>query len=144
MSNNVVMKKLEDLPKKVDYKVPDGYFDSLPGRIQAKVTAGKKPAWQFSLGLTMRYAVPLAALVGIGIFWYNQNNNSIVDELAEIDENQLSWFLEETELTTDELASSVSWTTEDLDALEEEVYNAVDLSGKGLDVVIDEFELENL
>ena len=137
------MKKLEDLPKHVNYKVPDGYFDSLPGRIQAKVSEGREPAWRFNLGFSLRYALPLVALLGVGIFWYNQSNDSITDELAEIDENQLAWFLEDPELTSEELAETVVWTTEDLDALEEEVYNAVDVSGEGLDVVIDELDLEN-
>jgi hypothetical protein len=137
------MKKLEDLPKRVDYKVPDGYFDSLPGRVQAKISAGKKAGWQFNLGLYIRYALPMMALLGIGIFWYNQSNQSIETQLLGIDERQLEWFIEE-DLTSEELAERVSWSAEDLEALEEEVYEAIDASGKGLDVVLDDLDLENI
>ena len=137
------MKKLEDLPKHVDYKVPDGYFDSLPGRVQARISAGTERSWQFNLGLSMRYALPLVVLLAVGIFWYNQSNESLETQLQKIDETQLTWFIDD-DLTSEELAENVSWSDEDLEALEEEVYNAMDASGEGLDVVIDEFDLENI
>ena len=137
------MKKLEDLPKRVDYKVPDGYFDSLPGRVQARVNAGNERSWRFNLGLSMRYALPLVVLLGIGIFWYNQSNQSIETQLSGIDEGQLEWFIDD-DLTSEELVENVSWSPEDLEALEDEVYNALDASGEGLDVVIEEFDLENI
>jgi membrane carboxypeptidase/penicillin-binding protein PbpC len=137
------MKKLDDLTKKLDYKVPEGYFDSLPGRIQSRVTSGKSASWRFNLGFSMRYALPLVALVAVGIVWYNRANESMYEQLEKIDENQLTWFLDESDLTSEELADNVTWSTEDLDALEEEVFNAMDESGEGLDIVIDELDLEN-
>jgi hypothetical protein len=137
------MKKLEDLPKRADYKVPEGYFDSLPGRVQARIGSGTQRSWRLNLGLSLRYALPLVALLVIGVFWYNQTNESIEAQLQEIDETELTWFIDE-DLTSEELVENVTWSTEDLDALEEEVYNVMDASGEGLDVVIDEFDLENI
>ena len=32
------MKKLEDIPKKEIFDVPDGYFEKLPGKIQARIS----------------------------------------------------------------------------------------------------------
>ena len=138
------MKKLEDLPKRADYKVPDGYFDELPMRIQDRISAGKRPAWDLTPRFVLRYAVPLIALLAIGTFWYVQSNQSIVDQLAKIDETQLSFFIEDPDLTSEELAENYTWTTADLEELEAEVFSVLDASADELDNVIDELDLENL
>lgn len=137
------MKKLDDLPRRVDYQVPEDYFDNLPARIQSRIPLGKRPSWRFNPGLSMRYALPLLALLVLGVFWYDRSNESVYEQLNRIDEHQLSWFLEDPDLTSEELAANVMWSTEDLDALEGEVFNAIDASGQGLDVSIDELDLEN-
>ena len=36
------MKKLEEIPKKEVFKVPEGYFENLPGIIQARVAQQNK------------------------------------------------------------------------------------------------------
>jgi len=137
------MKKLEDLPRKADFKVPDKYFDELPTRIQARINAGKStPA--FVPRFALRYALPLIGLIAIGLFWYNQSNQSITDELAKIDEAQLSFFIDDPDLTSEELAENVTWSSDDLEALEQEVYDVLDASSEGLDIVIDELDFENL
>ena len=138
------MKKLEDLPKRADYKVPDKYFDELPMRIQARIDAGRKPRWVLTPRLAIRYALPLMALLAIGIFWYERSNDSIVEQLEKIDEEQLSYFIDDPDLTSEELVENVTWSTSDLEALEEQVYDVLDASDAGLDVLIDEMDLENL
>jgi hypothetical protein len=139
------MKKLEDLPKKVDFQVPDRYFDELPARIQNRIGASPNPRWQFTPRLALRYALPLLALLAIGIIWYDRSSKpTLITELEKIDEVQLSFFIEDPELTSEELAENVVWSTADLDALEEEVYDVLDASGEELDGIIDEMELENL
>lgn len=139
------MKKLEDLPKKVDFKVPDRYFDELPLRIQNRIAAGKTHRLQFTPRFAVRYALPLLALLTIGIIWYDRSNDpTLITELEKIDEVQLSFFIEDPDLTSEELTENVTWSTADLDALEEQIYDVLDASGEDLEVIIDELELENL
>jgi hypothetical protein len=58
------MKNLENIPKKNIYEVPEGYFDKLPGIIQARIAAEtpetkKSPFFLYSI----RFALP-ALLIG--------------------------------------------------------------------------------
>jgi hypothetical protein len=68
MDNNKF--NLDDLPKKLPFNVPDGYFDKLPSTIQARIPVGveKKPfflfGWQRSLVATTAMSL-LAFLVWI-------------------------------------------------------------------------------
>jgi hypothetical protein len=139
------MKKLEDLPKRTDFKVPEGYFEDLPSRIQTRIS-GAAPKRALAVPIyALRYALPLAAVLALGVFWYVQTNSSTIqDELATFNEAQLAEFLEEPDLTSEELAESVTWTSNDLDALEEEVYDVIDTSTEELDFLIDELDLENI
>ena len=46
------MKKLEDIPKKQNFEVPEGYFEKLPGIIQSRVTQQhKEKSWGFDAPL---------------------------------------------------------------------------------------------
>ena len=66
------MKKLEDISKENIYKIPEGYFDKLPGIIQSR-TALKNQA-ETSLAFLMpalRYSIPVLVLVTAAfIFFY--------------------------------------------------------------------------
>lgn len=138
------MKKLDDLPKHVDYKVPDGYFDQLPLRIQNRIGSPHRHGWKPGIAWATRLAIPAIIILAAGALWYQQANNSIVDRLEKMDAEQLSFFVEDPDLTSEELIEDVTWTTDDLDALEQEVFNVLDESGDGLEIIIDELELENL
>jgi hypothetical protein len=138
------MKKLQDLPKKVDFKVPEGYFDELPTRVQNRISSGVGRKWQFSPVFALRYALPLVALVAIGIIWYDRSNDTIITELEKIDETQLRFFIDDPDLTSEELTENVTWSSADLDALEEEVYDVLNASNEELDVIIDELDFETL
>lgn len=138
------MKRLEDIPKKVDFKAPDGYFDSLPTRIQSRIAARKKKAWQSNLGFSFRYALPVVALVALGIFWYQRDQADMWSSLENIEEVQIAMFLDDPDLTSEELAESVTWTSEDLDELEQDVFETLETSGNDLDALLDEIDLENL
>ena len=124
------MKKLEDIPKKDVFKVPDGYFEDLPGIIQARVAqpetdAAIRPvsshAWRYALACTI-FAVA-------GVFWLTRDDNAQTPEsiLASIDTADLVAYLNNDDLTTEELLNQVSLDAEDADQIEEEVY------GQGLE-----------
>lgn len=134
---------MEDLPKRVNFKVPDGYFDDLPGRIQNRVASAPKTSWWSSRAVALRVALPVITLLTVGIFWYMQSTESVYEKLGDIDEAQLAWFVDDQGTTIEELIEGEAWTTEELDALEDEVFSTLDASGDGLDVVVDDLELEN-
>lgn len=123
------MKKLEDIPKNNPFSVPDGYFDKLPGVIQARVAEStqkqSRPFFQYAL----RVALPVVALVIVAVVYFmpstRENYNDI---LASVDTEQLTAYLEESDLTVDELLDGAELDEESVEAIEAEVYfNDIDL-----------------
>src|SRR5258708_34406657 len=104
------MKKLEDIPKKNFFEVPEGYFDHLPEIIQSRLSVSRRaPVMIHSWTRALRYALPLTALVAAGIFWdqnYSGSSSAGVDveaELASSHSDQRTANLREHEVTMDEL-----------------------------------------
>lgn len=140
------MKKLEDIPKKSPFEVPDGYFDRLPSVIQSRVTETKKnKAYQWSF--SVRYALPILILAGIGIFWFNNKPsvNSYEEfeiELESVQPDQLSIYLDDSDLSTEDLVETVTWSEEDLKDLEDHVYSTMEVTGDELEKVLDEYDIK--
>ncbi len=136
------MKRLEDIPKKNIFQVPDGYFEKLPGVIQARVAKPEKAVWFVPV---LKYALPVLAVVVLGILWFsNPKGNSFDEQLASIQTEQLIAYLDDSDLNFDELTESVTWSETDLVELEETVFNSFDFAGDELDVLMDELiETEN-
>ncbi|MBL7871279.1 MAG: hypothetical protein JNM78_06695 [Cyclobacteriaceae bacterium] len=134
------MKKLEDIPKKNIFEVPEGYFEKLPGIIQARVTKPEPVAvrvWVISL----KYALPLIAAMAVGIFWFsNQSEKSFNEQLASIQTEQLIAYLNDADLQIDNLSETVTWDEIDLIELEEKVYSSFEITGAELDLLLEEFK----
>lgn len=129
------MKKLEDIPKKEIFNVPEGYFDKLPTQIQSRVATGQKRNFTF-IG-SLKYALPVVTLLVVGIFWFYpaQQQQDSTAMLAAVNTEDLVAYLNESDLSTDEVLESVDFNATDLDDIEGSVY----------DVNADEKEsLENL
>jgi hypothetical protein len=140
------MKKLEDIPKKNIFEVPDGYFDKLPGMVQARVAKrSAMPAWNLSWGWSFRYALPVLMLMAVGIFWFRSGsmvNTDYESEMARIQTDQLAVFLDDHDLTTDDLVESMTWSTSDLNELEKSVYDTYHVSHQEIEKVLDEYNVE--
>jgi hypothetical protein len=137
------MKKLEEIPKKEVFEVPVGYFDKLPGVIQARVAKpGRTPL--FRLAPAMRYALPVLIAACVGLFWYQQNRSpqSIGIQLEAIDEAQLVLFLEDEDLRVEDLVESITWSADEVAELEEQVYSTFETSSEELEMLINEVEFE--
>jgi hypothetical protein len=137
------MKKLEDIPKKEVFNVPEGYFDKLPGIIQARVAKPEKersPVWGFAL----RYALPTVVLLAVGIVWFNQTHKVVDAEqlLSSIQTEDLVAYLNDSDITTDELLAEVEWSDDDAKEIEGNVYD-LNLEGESLDDIVSEMELDN-
>lgn len=139
------MKKLDDIPKKNIFEVPEGYFERLPGIIQARTAApGPSPVGIPSWSRALRYAFPVVLLMGAGIFWY-QNNSlpssvNVQVELGAIGSDQLAAYLDDHELTTEDLVETVAWSSDDLNDLENAVYSGLDVPHHQLEEILDEYD----
>lgn len=134
------MKKLEDIPKKEVFNVPDGYFENLPTIIQARTVGQKKEtAFLPRFSYALRYAVPVVVLGVIGYFWLGPKSqqDSAESILASIETEDLVAYLNETDLTTEELLESVQLEASDVDEIEGEIYGE-ELSDEDFEEILDE------
>lgn len=118
------MKRLEDIPKKNIFETPEGYFDELPGIIQSRIAEKSKSTSPFpSFGLVLRYAVPVLA-IAIALFLIFRPSAPLgnPDELlASVSTEELTYYLVESDFTTDELLDMVDLSDEDINALNDEI-----------------------
>jgi hypothetical protein len=117
------MKRLEDIPKKQSFKVPDGYFDDLPMRIQARIQeADKKPSWIINYGFALKLALPIL-FVGIVsvVLWNNlSKSEDVFANLDSVPSEQLMAYLELDEITTEEIIENATFTSSTINSLYEE------------------------
>lgn len=146
--NHTTRISLEKLDKKQVFSVPNNYFESLPSIIQNKAIGStrKKLYWQRSGAL--KIALPLVLIVLIAGFWayklqsVNVNSDAnIAAMLDEVSSTELVAYIEETDMTTDEILSIVSFDNEQLNDL---TYGIDDLSDEDLDVIIDDINLDDI
>ena len=137
------MKKLEDIPKKNIFEVPEGYFEKLPGIIQSRVA---KPEFAQIFWISrLKYAIPIAAIAVIGMFWYAfQSEKTFDEQLASIQTEQLMAYLNDADLQIDDLSESVDWNEFDLEELEDKVYATFEINGNELDILMNEFSVDTL
>ncbi len=132
--------KLEDIPKKNMFKVPDGYFDQLPGIIQTRTNAApKNPVFLWSMG--WKLALPVALIAVVGVLWFSNITTTVEDELVTIDTSDLVAYLEQTELEHEDLMESLNWTVEDTNELEEMVFEEL-IPSENLDALLLEYDNE--
>ena len=119
------MKKLEDIPKKQIFEVPDGYFEKLPGIIQSRVANAPTETWRPVIRYSLQFGLPAVIILCIaGIFWFTQpqENMNAENMLASIQTEDLVSYLNEADITTDELLDHVELDAEDASTIEESVY----------------------
>jgi len=136
------MKKLEDIPKKEIFNVPEGYFENLPGIIQARVTKQDKerqirPAFSYAV----RYALAVVVLCALGIFWFTSQPQVTTAEslLASIQTEDLVAYLNDGDLTTEELLEDAMLSAEDANQIEEAVFG-IELNDKNFEDILDEID----
>lgn len=134
------MKKLEDIPKKEVFDVPEGYFEKLPGMIQSRVSkpgAISRPVWVYGL----RYALPAVILLAVAIFWFDRPGGDHSPEglLASIQTEELVAYLNDSDLTTDELLEQVHLDGMDANEIESDVYG-LNISADDLDNILDDID----
>lgn len=138
--------KLEDLPKKQVFNIPDGYFDALPEKIQSRISAQKSEVkLNFFLQYRLQYILPVVVVLMVAVAWFSSTPkaNDVSTMLASVETQDMISFLTDSDLTTDDLLDDGSFDTDDADEIETEVYN-LHLGDDGLDELLEEIEIENI
>jgi hypothetical protein len=126
------MKRLEDIPKKEIFTVPEGYFENLTSKIQARLHQehlNRKA--NVSVRSVIWYAVPLMLLIAIGIYFFQsaQKTESVEDIIATIATKDLIAYLNENDISTEEILNEIDFSEADVAEIENEIF---------------EFELDNI
>lgn len=139
------MKKLEDIPKKVIFNVPDGYFESLPAKIQARIETGRVKESSFVFRYKLQYALPVVALLVVGIYWFAESSQprDVESLLASVQTEDLVAYLNESDITTDDLIEGVEFNSTDLEEIESEVYD-LHFGDEELDIDLEDLDIENI
>lgn len=136
------MKKLEDIPKKTIFEVPDGYFDKLPSAIQARV-ASKQPVLSPRFSYALRFAVPALVLALVAVIWFRPSTQpkTAEDILAGIQTEALIDYLANSEMRLEEMINASDFSEEDVAAIEGAVYD-IQLDDEVLDGLADDYDFE--
>ena len=111
--------KLSDLPKRDPFEAPEGYFETLQSRIDARIDAGK-PAkviqvnWRY-IGYAVAASVTLLIAVPVGGQFKSSQEPTVEQLLAEVSFEDCLAYLEETELELEideilQATSSETWS----------------------------------
>jgi hypothetical protein len=136
------MKKLEDIPKKEVFKVPDGYFEKLPAIIQSRVTEHRaEKSWWLTHRFSLRLAMPILIVLAGVIFWLNRAQTELNAEniLASVQTEDLIAYLSEADLTTEELIENIELNAEEVSNIEESVYE-FQLNDTEIENILNEIE----
>lgn len=111
--------KLEDIDKDNIFKVPDSYFDKLPGRIQSKVQSGNQKfllevPWLTVLKISVSMAAILFFIFYFGPFKTQGNLPNPENLLAQVKTDDVIAYLELTDLSIDDLIEQSDLTDADL------------------------------
>jgi len=143
--------KLDDLNKKNIYKVPEGYFDELPGRIQKRIEAEKEKSafssWNLSTSLKIAApALAIALLIFFVVFQRPEKQKTLsYDEiLNEVSVDEMISYLEMTDVTTDEILEEVNPENmdESFDDIDKGIIMDEEIDNATLDALIDEYNID--
>jgi len=144
--------QINDLKKENILKVPEGYFDDLPMRIQSRIEQPKS-IWEHStLSFSIKYALPAIAIILIAYFGFLRSPSIPEYEaiLNEISTEEIVNYLAYSDVTTDEMLDNF-----DLEMLSMEITGSDDILFEDNDIddqdlidiyqelEVNEFEEEN-
>ena len=141
--------RLEDIGKRqVFTKPPDGYFEKLPGVIQAK-TAHKPRTASRTYWLTALKFAPVAGLLIFialysGVFNNPDSGQELEDMLSEVSSEDIIWYLEELEITNDEIFEEVDLKalSLEIDDMRNPLLESMDIEDEVLIELYDDYHLQ--
>ena len=141
--------RLEDIEKRqVFNKPPDGYFDKLPAIIQSKTSGVKSTRRVY--WVTLLKLAPAAALLVLIVFYSGLlKDQEVVPQfeqiLAEVSNEDIIWYLEELDLTNDEILEAVDVTalSMDINDLRDPLLEPLDIEDEALIELFDDMDLKD-
>lgn len=125
-------RKLEDIDKKNVHKIPDGYFDALPGVIQSRVAAERASSRRPSVAPSLKWALASIAMLAVGYFVFFRSTSPAAtpeELLAQVETQQLIDYLAVSDITTEEIIEGLDPNEVDLvlESTQSDLLNAPDL-----------------
>ena len=141
--------KLEDINKENVFKVPENYFEELPGRLEKRIKEEKSPESipVFTIQNVLKMAAAavfiIFAIVGIRQLG-NQKLSAPLDILASITTGELVAYLEYSDISTDDLLTTIDWSVidEDNSWIEDNLIPDNELDDEFIDQILNEYEIE--
>lgn len=125
--------RLEEIPRKQIFQVPERYFDELPGIIQSRIAEKEySPWWRVYLTpangwrVAIVTAVVTLILVFSGVFNREVVNVSAESLLADVSLEDLIEYVEYSDISTDEILAEVDFSDYDMDFLMGEDIQLID------------------
>lgn len=131
------------ISKQQPYEAPSGYFEKLPGIIQSSVhKENKSNRWTLFLKWSLLPA--LAGCLFVVFNWVLISNKAPEELLAEVPTDELVYYLEVSDTSTDELLNELSPDVFAEDFLYEENMFNDKLNDETLDQLIDMYEIDDI
>ncbi len=132
--------KLDDIDKKQSFKVPEGYFEDLPLKIQTRIqkkekhTSVRLPSWKFALAASI-----LVLLVTY--FVVDQKPPSAEMMLAEVSQDELIAYLDNMDLDLEDITNTFHETSSELEFDEMDGLEELDMNKSDLNDLLLEYDL---
>src|SRR5258708_37341727 len=139
------MKKLEDIPKKNVFEVPEGYFDRLPGIIHARTAEVKiESQWMPHLRYSLKYALP-ALVIALAAFFYLMEPavQSAEELLASVDTANLIAYLEESDISSDDLLDNIPLNRDEASAIHQNSIQEINVGEADVEYLLDKFGIDS-
>jgi hypothetical protein len=137
------MKKLEDIPKKDFFSAPEGYFETLPGKVMTRLEKKREAEHTPVLRYALQFAVPLIVIIVVGVFWFRQEP-STENMLASVETEELVDYLADADTGFDpDFIDNLDFSVEEATAVEEEVFD-LQWTGELPDDILNELDSNNL
>lgn len=138
--------KLPEKATKQVFSVPDDYFDKLPTIIQSKAIDSTKKTSVFHTNLWFKLALPVLLVLVVVSYWGFKYQTSTSDAqieamLADISTEEMVNYLDQTDLSSEDLLELVSFEGEQIDDFSVDLEN---ISDEDLELLMDDFNIEEL
>ena len=133
--------KLDDIPNKTPFVVPDEYFDKLTANIQQEVAEPETINWSlyWKLGLS---TVAAACIVMVSFVYFRPIESVSVEQLlAEVSTEDLVNYVAMMDISEELILETLDDT--EIDLIFEESMETLDFESTDLDDLLLEFELNN-
>lgn len=133
------MKKLDEIPKKSIFEVPEGYFDRLPMKIQARLEAPSERPSVSVWNLALRYALPSVIAVFALVYFLRPKSHDPEELLAGISSEHLIAYLNDSDISENDLLEAAHFDEADADSLSLQLNNTLlgDTEGNEFELVLE-------